>query len=38
MSASNQPTASNMSVLQNNSPISSAEPTLETSALPYDNN
>ena len=38
MSAANQPAASNVSVSQGNSPISSAEPTLETLVLPYDNN
>jgi len=38
MLAANQPAASNVSVSQGNSPISSAEPTLETSVLPYDNN
>ena len=38
MSAANQPATSNISMLQGNSPISSAESTLETLALPYDNN
>jgi len=36
MLAANQPTASNVSIPQDNSPISSTEPTLETSALPLD--
>jgi len=38
MLVANQPAASNVSVPQDNSLIFSAEPTLETSALPYDNN
>jgi len=38
MPAANQPAASNVSVFQGNSPISSIESTLETSALPYNNN
>jgi len=38
MSAANQPATSNVSMSQDNSPIFSTEPTLKTSALPYNNN
>jgi len=36
--AANQPATLNMSVLQGNGLIFSAEPTLDTSVLPYSNN
>ena len=38
MSVANQPAASNVSMSQDNSLIFSTEPTLKTSALPYNNN